>query len=264
MTQSIPAIDACKYILAGFHLRCLFWVQNTPAQSIRTDIEAAMIYLDSLGFSYPRTELSARHKEIEEHEKRHGATALPPNGFSDTLRKVADCVLDVVRNQAVSRNLVTLQTGSVSPKLKDLANQRRLNQTQTNLCDETVRCLETGAYRSAIVMGWNLIYDIFRRWVFDDQKRLADLNAELAKVVNHGQPKYKPIADYSDFYEGPGERLVLDSCKKAGVIGDRTWESFKVYLRDRNAYAHAEDRQPTQAQANAYIEHLIDCLAKIV
>jgi hypothetical protein len=146
-------------------------------------------------------------------------------------------------------------------KLQDYAKRGTLTTVQTYLYSEAVKCLETGAYRSAVVMGWNLIYDRLRNWVFTDAARLGSFNTELAKILNRaGSAMYNPIVNYEDFYEGPNEAKCIDLLKDARIAGEKDHGKLRTYLRRRNEYAHASDKQPTASQANGLLEDLLDTL----
>ena len=97
---------------------------------------------------------------------------------------------------AASKTLIFIKPGAASQQLRDLPSRRPLNDTQKTLLDETILCLEAGANRAAVVIGWNLAYDVIRQWVYDNH--LADFDVAMAKHVDKkaGNPVYKPIADY--------------------------------------------------------------------
>ena len=56
--------------------------------------------------------------------------------------------------------VVRLLEANVSHMLRSLHTDLDLSPTQSALRDETIRCLECGAFRSAIVMGWNINYKL--------------------------------------------------------------------------------------------------------
>jgi len=256
-------IDTYAYMSVGFHLRALCYTGSTECRWVIKDIKEAIAELDKLGFTYPRNQFEAIGKRLEEVARNSGEKTKTPEDAARDLRSIVDCIHDTVSSQAKERRLVLLQGTSVSAKLRELAKQGTLNTRQTYLFDETVSNLETGAYRSAIVMGWNLAYEIIREWVFDDAPRLSSFNSELAKIQDKsGKPKFDPVTTYTDFYE-IGEKIVLDVCKDATLIGGNLYDDLLGYLRQRNSYAHASDSHPTVNQANALIDHLVDAIAKL-
>jgi hypothetical protein len=256
-------LNAYEYIEIGFHLRALLYTSNTECRWVIKEIKEAIPQLDKFGLTYPKTELQAACKVLEELVRKSGETTKPPEDVATRLRNIVDCVHATVRTQAKDQRLVLLKTAAVSAKLRALAATGTLDTTQTYLFNETVMSLETGAYRSAIVMGWGLAYDILRRGVYGDAARLVAFNTELARIVDRsGNPKFDPINDYTDFYD-VGERVVLDVCRTANLLGGNLYDDFRGYLRQRNTYAHASDFQPTDNQANGFIDHLVDALAKL-
>lgn len=162
-----------------------------------------------------------------------------------------DAVVRSVNIESETRRMIVLRSADVSPKLREFG-MRTLTDVQSRLLDETVRCLEVGAYRSAVVMGWNLVYDYVRQWVFDHKR--DELNAELTS-------KYKgatALNTYSDFFakNAPSEHQILEAC--AGrVLGTRITDPLKTLLRERNDYAHSNFHDPTLHQANYFIEQCL-------
>ncbi|MDP3221073.1 MAG: hypothetical protein Q8S73_43720 [Deltaproteobacteria bacterium] len=260
---SDDSINGYVYVSAGFHLRALLYTSTTDCRWVIRSIRSAITELDRLGFAYPRNQLERVAWKLEEVAKSSGETTKAPEEIARDLRTIVDCIHDTVQTQAKEQRLVLLQPSSVSAKLRQLASRGSLNTCQTYLFDETVSNLETGAYRSAVVMGWNLAYDIIRQWVFDGPARLASFNAELVKIVDkNGKPKFDQVVEYSQFHD-IGEKVVLDVCKGAGVFGGNLYDDLRLHLRQRNAYAHASDMHPTMSQANALIDHLVDAVAKL-
>lgn len=146
---------------------------------------------------------------------------------------------------------LALRQSDVSILLRELPSQRPLNVDQQNMRSETIVCLEAGALRAAAVLGWALAYDCVRRWVFDN--RLADFN---------GSWRGGAIVEYEDFYKrGPIEYQFLELCKPT-ILGGKLVDELQHYLRQRNHYAHANDRTPTAAQVNGLIDDLIAIISR--
>jgi len=255
--------DGYAYISVGFYLRGLLYTGSTECRWVIKNINQAIAHLDKLGFTYPRNQFESVAKKLEGVARNSGEKTKTPEDIARELHSIVECIHDTVKSQAHERRLTLLQSGSVSAKLRELAKQGTLNTRQTYLFDETVSNLETGAYRSAIVMGWNLAYDIIRQWVFDDATRRAAFNTELTKIKDRsGKPRFDQLVDYSDFYD-IGEKVVLDVCKDANLLGGNLYDDLRGYLRQRNSYAHASDSHPTVNQANALIDHLVDAIGKL-
>lgn len=228
-TDYIP--DANLYISAGFHIRALFYPAGTECRWVVEQIKNLIKYLDSLGFTYPRKQLEALLREMEELKRTTGEQTKPTESQSGKIQTILKCVDETVRQDALARRLIPLQESDVSTKLRDYARRGTLSPTQTYLYNETARCLETGAYRSAIVMAWNLAYDRIRHWVVADPAKLAAFNTEMGKIQKSGKPLYDPIVNYSDFFDGPNEAKVIDWCLDAQIIGGKVHDDLRAWLR---------------------------------
>jgi hypothetical protein len=180
-----------------------------------------------------------------------------------TLITVRTMLSDAFTAEVNTIRYALVNESAVSQKLRDLPNRRTLTPTQEHLCDETITCLQVGAFRAAAVMGWNLVYDYLRTWIFADTKHKRDFNREIKKVKSGGAIAYpRGFTKYSDFYTASpiiGERKVLDVMKDAGLLTG-TYDHLIHYLRERNQYAHASGLQPTAAQVNHYVDDLIDII----
>src|SRR5580704_4896145 len=156
--------------------------------------------------------------------------------------------------EAHEKQTIVLASQDVSAELRDLPNKRpKLTDTQKLLVEETIRCLDVHAYRSATVMGWNLSYDIVRQWIFDNQK--GQFNTDLAARY---PAMSVTITNYDDWFGGqPSEFQVLEACK-AHIITGRLNDRLVHFLRDRNDCGHANFRNPTMQRTNCYIQDLLE------
>jgi hypothetical protein len=183
------------------------------------------------------------------------------------IRQNLQVLLDALLREAGKIDVLYLSVSDVSERLRGLPDTRRLSDAQEELFDETVRCLECGAYRAAAVMVWNLCYDIIRHWIHGDQERLDKFNDFLESSYrrrnrdrNDIGPKYSQIVDYDDFFssKAPSERDVVDTAQSSELIGGKVADRLRECLRDRNDLAHPSDKTITSIQANALVEKLID------
>jgi hypothetical protein len=270
---SSDPIASARYIFIGEMLNALQNAKGIKFGLVTSYLANLMTTLDHVGLPYPKTNLDASLKEIEEMSANRyhqtGGGVLPEYTAAD-LCKLIVVAHETITGAAESRLTIALDRGGVSTKLRSLPQQlidlkmTNLNPAQTGLHAETTRCLECGANRSAAVMGWNMAFDYIRQWVFDNH--LAPFNAALtANYVNrrNGNPIYDPITDYADFLksDAPGERIVLDTCNSAGIITGNVCEDLKSHLRQRNSYAHPSGKEPTAIQVNAYLEYLVDLIS---
>jgi hypothetical protein len=168
-----------------------------------------------------------------------------------------------IAEETAKIRVVKLLDSNVSGMLRSLDADLSLSPPQAALCQETIRCLECGAFRSGIVMGWNTIYDYIRTWIIADAARLAEFNGRLAnlrfnKGTKRGQPKHAAITNYVGIRDLKfSERETLTHLRQlTGVNGDSV-DHLIHSLNRRNKYAHATDTAITLYLANAYVEDLI-------
>jgi hypothetical protein len=180
------------------------------------------------------------------------------------LSAMVSAIVRTLEHESKARQVVVLNTAGVSAKLRQLPSKCVLNDTQRHLLDETIRCVECAAYRAAAVMGWNLVYDCIRRWMWVDATRRAAFNAKLMAVTNRAGANVYPagLTTYEEFYTirpALGERDVLDVMRDAGLLSG-VYEKLAGYLKDRNTFAHANDLVPGMYQTNYYLEQLVDII----
>lgn len=177
------------------------------------------------------------------------------------LQPVMQAASRVLYGEADKRLTIVLKTSEVSTKLRELGNHISLNGTQQHLQEETIRCIESEAYRAGAVIGWGLAYDWIRRWVWDDSGRRGRFNAELMKW-GKGQRYPNGLSVYDEFYSiRPflSERDVLDAMKGARLLTG-VYDKLCHYLSERNSFAHANSLVPSPHQTNHYIDSLIDLI----
>lgn len=157
------------------------------------------------------------------------------------------------------RILIEIDTSGVLPELSQF---QRFNESQEKLREETIVCIERGAFRAAIVMGWNLAYDYIRQWMFDNH--LVQFNSCLLSgyLKKKGDSQFTEIKEYEDFFTGkPSEYVVIDTCEAANLWGAKLSRKLHYYLNRRNDFAHPSGLAPSREQANEYIKNLLDLLS---
>ncbi len=121
--------------------------------------------------------------------------------------------------------------------------------------NETLTCFRHQAFRAAIVMAWNLAYDHFLHWVFDDPTRLAAFNARLPITFANAEVKViNGIDDFSHLREDQ----VLTVAKKASLLGTSLHKVMKEKLDRRNAVAHPSGIVVAQVTAEDCIKDLVE------
>ena len=118
--------------------------------------------------------------------------------------------------------------------------------------DEMLVCLRHGAFRSTVVMGWNLAYTHLCDYVFS--KRLAEFNAQLKKSF----PKAKPsqISTREDFMEFR-EFDIIQVCRSASITTSGIDKILREKLARRNSAAHPSGVNVSQLVAEETIVDLV-------
>ncbi len=143
-------------------------------------------------------------------------------------------------------------TIAVSKILTDLMAQVP-NLAERAFLQEALKCYTVEAFRSAIVMAWNLAYDHLMRWILADPKRLNAFNSALAKRF----PKKGQFSKSEDF-EDIKEFDMVELCGTAGLLGSNTVKILKEKLTRRNIAAHPSNVVVTEHQTNDVITDLVN------
>ena len=101
----------------------------------------------------------------------------------------------------------------VSKILSDLPDKVR-DLAEKIFLTETLSCYRAKAYRACIVMAWNLAFDHFLNWIFNDTVRLAAFNTAITKRY----PKRTGIViSKQDQFEDFKESEVIEICLTASL-----------------------------------------------
>jgi hypothetical protein len=251
MSQPQPISD---FINLGASFQVLLSPSVIHGQTYVNEVSHFITLANSCNLNATRAAASALQGIRLYYDNRGFITQVAVHQLDLTMQAVQQ----VLMHEAVQRQVIALDTGAVSGRLRTLPSDVSLTATQELLLTETMRCLEVGAFRSASVMGWNLTYDYIRQWVFDN--RLTEFNTALTTRFSSDHPT--PITRYDEFFTRRrlGEHRFLDICADAlsgPIIGGALFNDLTQYLRLRNNYAHSNFVTPTSYTCNAYIEHLI-------
>ena len=146
------------------------------------------------------------------------------------------------------------------PAVDQFPTKVQLEPHQHSNWQDLKLCLQSGAYRPAIVMGWTLAFDVIRSWVFRDAGRLAEFNAQLQQRTQRQNRGPRTIVDYRDFFKEQ-EGFVLDLCRLGNGpltdFTDKTHRRLQSLLDERNTFAHANYDQASSFTAKAYVERAL-------
>lgn len=143
----------------------------------------------------------------------------------------------------------------VSKLLTDLVGKVPDRAEQTFLA-EAIKCYRVEAYRSCIVMTWNLAYSHLIEWILSDAGRLAKFNAAISK--RYPKRTNVTVAAYDDFSEEFKESEVIEVCKTAGLLNQNVIRILKEKLGKRNNAAHPASVVVVQSQADDVVTDLVN------
>jgi len=128
---------------------------------------------------------------------------------------------------------------SLPAKLSDAAQQDYLR--------EALVCFRHKAFRAAVVMTWNVVYDHLVTLL--STKYLAPFNTQLAGMFGG---KRKPVAAREDFQKLK-ESEVIEVCQAANLVSKEVGKVLNDKLEKRNSAAHPSGSIVDKLQAEAYI-----------
>lgn len=144
-------------------------------------------------------------------------------------------------------------TVTVHKLLKDLpAKIQSLNER--TFLDETIACFKAGAFRSSIVMTWNLAFHHLCDFI---------LRTDVAGFTNNWTTKYPKskiatITEPMQFGEYLKEFEVIELAKMTKLINKPQKQILNEALVKRNQAAHPSGVIFTQLDAEHYITHIIN------
>jgi hypothetical protein len=121
---------------------------------------------------------------------------------------------------------------------------------------EALKCYRNEAYRSCIVMMWNLAYAHLLDWILKDANRLASFNATI--VRRFPGLKTLQITKYDDFLDELKERQVIEICSSAGMFNSSIFKILKAKLDRRNIAAHPSTVKVVQSQVDDVVTDLVN------
>jgi hypothetical protein len=130
------------------------------------------------------------------------------------------------------------------------------NVAERAFLDEALKCYRNEAYRSCIVMVWNLAYSHLLDWILGDPNRLGQFNVAIPKRY----PKRigLTIVGYDQFLDELKESEVLEICNSGSIINSNMFKILKEKLTRRNIVAHPASVVVVQHQADDAITDLVN------
>ena len=176
----------------------------------------------------------------------------PPKAMrkGDSYHLTRDARTDLDAKYGIHHSVVT-----VSRILADLPAQVPAIEERVFL-QEALKCYRIEAYRSCIVMTWNLAYAHLLEWILKDQTRLGRFNAAIAK--RYQNLKNVHVTKYDDFADWLQERQVLEIANTADLYNSSIFKILKKELDRRNTAAHPSSVTVVQSQADDMITDLVN------
>lgn len=122
--------------------------------------------------------------------------------------------------------------------------------------NEALKCYRIGAYRSCIVMTWNLAYGHLLDWILRDPTRLVAFNDAIAK--RYPKMTSLQITRYDEFLDELKESQVIEICNTANIINSSIYKILKAKLDKRNIAAHPSTAVVVQSQADDAVTDLVN------
>ncbi|WP_041741138.1 hypothetical protein [Collimonas fungivorans] len=124
------------------------------------------------------------------------------------------------------------------------------NTAQRTFLNETLICFNNKAFRSAIVMAWNLIFSHVCDRIFETHA--AVFNEQRQKVY----PKLPELTKRTDF-EDYKESQVIEICRGARILDATVCKTLTEKLGRRNTAAHPSSNVITEVSAEDMIVDLV-------
>ncbi|HEX5234092.1 MAG TPA: hypothetical protein VFW25_02045 [Silvibacterium sp.] len=128
-------------------------------------------------------------------------------------------------------------TIAVSKLLNDLPGHLP-DEAERLFLSEAIKVYKVRAFRSAIVMAWNLTYSHLLHWILNDPKRLAAFQGAIVPVIGPKLGTGMTITKREDF-EHLKESQVITICGTARLFTSvNTKKILSIQLDKRNLAAH--------------------------
>jgi hypothetical protein len=156
--------------------------------------------------------------------------------------------LDAKFGQEASVVVITKMLADLPDKLGTVEEREFLT--------EALKCYRVAAYRSAIVMTWNLAFDHLLRWIVQDAGRLVSFN----QAIGTKYPKRSgfQVSQQIETFEEFTEAETIELCRTGRLISKNIIEILREKLKRRNAAAHPSQVVITQMQADDVISDLVN------
>ena len=250
-------VPLAEFVTLGQHLYVLMNPQNVDI--VMAEIPGFIKRLESCGLHRTRVaaDVLTRMSSIP-YDRRTGLVG--PTARTE-LKAYLEPIFQSLYTELAEQNAISINVGIVSQRLRQLPTIVTLTTTQSALLNETVNCVECGAYRAAQLWVGTLLLTTYANGCMTTI--YARFNDKLTThyLRKDGSPVFESIKEYDDFFTGkPDERTVIDACHLASLFGEKIRDNLRFFLRRRNDYAHPTFTKPSADQTNGYINDLLDTI----
>lgn len=177
-------------------------------------------------------------------------------GYGDLVKAGRDFKLHrTVRTSLDAKYGVHHTVVQVSKLLTELIGRVPDLAEQTFLA-EAIKCYRVEAYRSCIVMTWNLAYSHLIEWILKDASRLAKFNAAIPK--KYPKKTNVTVATYDDFSQELKESETIEVCNTSALLNGNVIRIVREKLGKRNNAAHPSSIVVVQSQADDVVTDLVN------
>jgi hypothetical protein len=130
------------------------------------------------------------------------------------------------------------------------------NVDERTFLNEALKCYQIEAYRSCIVMTWNLAYAHLLDWILKDTKRLDAFNSAIQK--RYPKKSNLKVGKYDEFLDELKEHEVIEICNTANLFNSNIFKILNEKVSRRNRVAHPSTIIVVQSQADDVITDLVN------
>lgn len=241
--RQVPGFDDLSH---PERIKIFAWYLHTHAGRERVDVDAIRRCYEQLHYEPPN--LSRDMARLA--ERRPAELLKDSTGYRLEAR---------VREQLDAKYGEAPSSIAVAKLLAELPS-KVAGADQSVFLRETLDCYRVKAFRSAIVMAWNLAYDHLLKWLLADAARVQTFNQ---RIPVRFPKKQVQVANFDDF-EDLKESEVVEVANSAGLLSGNVVKVLDKELKRRNSAAHPSPTTFTQYQAEDSITDLVNNVVLIL
>lgn len=177
--------------------------------------------------------------------------------MTDLEKSLNGWVKKVKKFESQANKILARSDSSIKSRVFEIRTTlKKLNSLPIDIQEyfkESIRCLENGLNRSAIVLAWSGFFYLFA------EKLYADYLIELKKQ----RPKWN-LTDFETFRESYTEHAIIEAGKVVGFINNSTKKELIGMLSKRNQCAHPTLYKPRTNISLGYVDDIFDKLTKVL